>query len=612
MRRFVVILLGVLVVLMVLWSLFSTRPHVASDSVLVVELSGDLEEVPPVDPLSRFSARGPALPTLLLQLDMAAADPRVRGVLVHLRPLGIGYARVQELRAGLARVRAAGKKVVALLDLQSLNATREYYLASAADEVYVDPGVLAPLAGIAGQYLHLAGLFEKLGVRMEYERVGRFKSAVEMFADREMSEPARRMTTAIIDGVYRQIVVGISESRELPPERVEALIDSAPATAEEYIEAGLADGVAGRDAVLKEAGFGDAEELEGEEYAAVDPRSVGLRDGPQIALIFGDGNIVQARGGPLGGAFASDTVVEALDDATKDADVKAIVLRVNSGGGSALASEQVWRAVRSAHEKKPVVVSMADAAASGGYYVASGADAIVAEPATLTGSIGVFMLRPSFAQLYEKLDIGVEVIARGRHAAVAGSDLPLNDEQRARTASYVQATYRDFLRRISEGRGTDVDELDQLGRGYVWLGAAALENGLVDRLGGLHDAVELAKERAGIDAAVDPARTDLPGPAQPGRPDPGTLPLRALGEPAPRVRPVRSPRAPHLGLARPRRRARLPADSLGRDPLAPRALGIPSASREVHSSSALGTSGTTPNHACGARSGSSKCTVNAI
>jgi protease-4 len=512
MRRLVVILLAGRVVAMIAVALLSTRARVASDSVLVVELAGELEEAPPLDPLSRFSARGPALATLLLQLDMAAVDSRVRGVLVHVRGLELGYARVQELRAALSRVRAAGKKVVALLDMQSLNATREYYLASAADEVFLDPGALAPLAGIAGQYLHLAGLFEKLGIRVEYERVGRFKSAVEMFADREMSDPARRMTTAIIDGVYRQIVLGIAESRELEPERVEALIDTAPATGDEYVEAGLADGVAGRDAVLEQAGLKDVEELEVQEYASVDPRSLGLRGGPQVALIFGDGSIVQTRSGPFGRSFASDVLGEALDDAAEDGQVKAIVLRINSGGGSALASEQLWRKLRKVREKKPVVVSMADAAASGGYYVASGADAIVAEPATLTGSIGVFMLRPSFAQLYEKLDIGVEVISRGRYAGVAGSDLPLSEEQRERTAAYVQATYRDFLRRISEGRGTGVDELDRLGRGYVWLGSAALENGLVDELGGMHEAVQLAKKRAGIPAEVDPARPVFPGP----------------------------------------------------------------------------------------------------
>jgi protease-4 len=511
MRRSVVIVLSALVALLIFWSLFSTRRHVDAGSVLILELAGELEESPPLDPLSRFSARGPALPTLLLQLDMAAADARVAGVLVHLRSLDVGYARIQELRDSLMRVRGAGKKVVALLDLQSLNATREYYLASAADEIYLDPGALAPLAGIAGQYLHLAGMFEKLGIRVEYERVGRFKSAVETFAEHEMSDSARRMTTAIIDGVYRQIVLGIAERRGLDPERVEALIDAAPSTAGEYVEAGLADGSAGRDAVLERA-FEKAKELESEDYAALDPRSLGLRKGPQIALLFGDGSIVQTRSGPVGGTFTSDSLVEALDDAVEDGDVKAIVLRINSGGGSALASEQLWRAVRRAHEKKPVVVSMADAAASGGYYVASGADAIVAQPATLTGSIGVFMLRPTFAGLYEKLDIGVEVISRGRHASVAGSDLPLDPEQRERTASQVQATYRDFLHRISEGRGTDVEELDRLGRGYVWLGSAAHENGLVDRLGGLHEAVELAKTRAGIAPDVDPERAIFPGP----------------------------------------------------------------------------------------------------
>jgi protease-4 len=510
MRRFSVIFLGALVVLLVVWSLFAARQRIPENGVLVVELGGDLEEIPAADPLARLSARGPALPTLLLQLDMAAADARIAGVLVHLRSLGVGYARIQELRSALSRLREAGKKVVVLIDLQSLNATREYYLASAADEIFVEPGALVPLAGVAGQYLYLAGLFEKLGIRFEYERVGRFKSAVEMFADREMSESARRMTTAIVDGVYRQIVLGIAEARELEPERIEALIDRAPATAQEYVDAGLADGIAGRDTVLEKA-FQGAKEVESEQYAQVDPRSLGLRKGPAVALIFGDGNILQQRAGAFGGGFASDEVAEAIEDAVKDANVKAIVLRINSGGGSSLASEQLWRSLRRAREKKPVVVSMADAAASGGYYVASAADAIVAEPATLTGSIGVFILRPSFQALYDKLDIGVEVISRGRHASVAGSDLPLDPEQRARTASHIQTTYREFLQRISEGRGTDVEELDRLGRGYVWLGAAALENGLVDRLGGMHEAVELAKERAGIPADVDPARSVFPG-----------------------------------------------------------------------------------------------------
>jgi protease-4 len=516
MRRFSLMFLGALVVLLIAWSLFSARHRIPENGVLVVELGGELEEIPATDPLARFSARGPALPTLLLQLDMAAADARLAGVLVHLRGLGVGYARVQELRAALARLREAGKKVVVLIDLQSLNATREYYLASAADQVFVDPGALAPLAGIAGQYLHLAGLFEKLGIRVEYERVGRFKSAVEMFADREMSDSARRMTTAIIDGVYRQIVLGIAESRELEPERVEALIDHAPATAQEYLDAGLADGIAGRDTVLEQA-FEGAKEVESEEYARVDPRSLGLRKGAAVALIFGNGNILQTPAGPFGASFASDSVSEAIDAALEDTSVKAIVLRINSGGGSSLASEQLWRSVKRAREKKPVVVSMADAAASGGYYVASAADAIVAEPATLTGSIGVFILRPSFEALYEKLDIGVEVISRGRHATVAGSDMPLDAEQRARTASHIQATYREFLQRISEGRGTDVEELDRLGRGYVWLGAAALENGLVDRLGGMHEAVQLAKQRAGLPEEIDPARSVFPGPRSLGQ-----------------------------------------------------------------------------------------------
>ena len=512
MRRFLGVVLVIIVVGMIAFSLFSAGPDVADESALVLELNGALEEVPAVDALAQLTARGPALPTMLLILEMAAADKRIQSVVLHVRALEAGYARIQELRNALLRVREAGTSVVAVLDIASLNATREYYLASAADKIFADPGYLGPIAGVAGQYVHLGGFFERIGIQWEYERVGPFKSAVEMFSEREMSEPAREMTEEIIGGVFDQIVRAIAERRAMSAEQVKQLIERAPATPRELVEAGLIDGIAGAQTALEEAGMGQLEEVEAEVYRNVSPQSLGLRTGPTIALVFGDGTIVQQGAGPFAPRFATDDVGEAMELAGNDEDVRAVVLRINSGGGSALASEQLWRVVREVRKKKPVVVSMSDAAASGGYYVASGASSIVAQPMTLTGSIGVFFMRPAFAGLYEKLDIGTEVIARGQHAAVAASDLPFTEEQRERTATYVGAIYGDFLERVAEGRRSSPEEIDSVGQGRVWLGSAALERGLVDELGGLHEAVQLAKRAVGLAEDEDPARVIFPPP----------------------------------------------------------------------------------------------------
>ncbi|MEE9281540.1 MAG: signal peptide peptidase SppA [Myxococcota bacterium] len=512
MRRLVITLVAVLVVLAIGIALLQTGPRIPEGSVLTVELSGDLAEAPPVDTLARLTSRGPALPTLLLALEMASADERVSAVLLHIRPLRVGYARIQELRDAVSRVRAADKRVLAVLDMAVLNATRETYLASAADQVYVVPGFLGPLAGFAGQSFFLGSFFEKIGVEFEYVRIGDYKSAVETFTASEMSEPAREMTNDLFDGLFEQITSGIAEGRDLSRDTVASLIESAPATADEYLAAGLADGIADRDEVLESAGLEDAEEISTADYLRVDPTRLGLRDGPRIALIFGDGTLVQSRGTPLARTSAADEIERALETAADDERVRAIVLRVNSPGGSSLASDQLWLAIRRAREKKPVVVSLGETAASGGYYVASAADAILAEPATLTGSIGLFLLRPSFSGLYEKLGIGTEVVARGPYAGMAGSDQPLTADQLQHTREWIRSLYAGFLARVAEGRGVEPAEIDAVGQGRVWLGATALEHGLVDELGGLWAAVQRAKREANIADDVDPQRVLFPGP----------------------------------------------------------------------------------------------------
>ncbi len=514
MRRFGFLILFLAIAFVVVVVLFPGGPDIPSSGVLVVELGGEIEEEPPVDPIGQLTAEGWALPTVILQLEKAAKDDRVKGILLHIRPLSIGFARIQELRDAVVRARNADMPVAALLDMASLNATRELYLASAANDVYLVPGYMGPFAGIAGEYLFMGELMDKIGIRFEYERVGEYKSAPEMFSEREMSPPARRMMAELLDTLFAQIVRGIAHERDLEVDRVRSLADAAPATSEALVEAGLADGVASRAEVVTLLGGQASQEISLDDYVEVDPRELGLRTGPSIALVFGEGLIVQSAGRRAFGPdlFSADRISKALRDAGEDEEVRAVVLRVNSGGGSALASDAVWREVRLLRERKPVVVSLSDVAASGGYYVASAAGAVVAEPATITGSIGVYMRRASFAGLYEKLGVHAEVMTRGKYSSILASSRPLTPDQRALTRSLVQAAYVQFLDRISEGRGMSVEEIDKVGQGRVWLGETAHSLGLVDEIGGLWAAVERAKRDAGIPEDEDPLRVIFPGP----------------------------------------------------------------------------------------------------
>jgi len=512
MRRLPLFLLAAAVVIAIGAAILRSGPDVPDSSVLVIPLAGELEEAPAVDSLQQLLARGPALPTLLLQLAKAAADPRIEAILLHVNPLQVGYARLQELRDGITRFRESGKPVIALLDLETFNATRELYLASAASKVYVVPRFLGPFAGVAGQVLSLGGFFETIGVEWQYERIGKYKSAPELFAEREMSPAAREQTEKFFDGIFGQIVSGLADGRGLDEERVRELVEQAPGTAEEVVQHGLADGIVARDGVLELAGLQDAEEVKLEVYLHVDPGDVGLREGPAIALVFGNGTVMPGTSSPRRGTFGARTTIEALRSAAEDDDVRAIVLRVNSPGGSTLASEQIWHAIRSIRREKPVVVSMGDYAASGGYYIASAADSIVAEPATVTGSIGVFVVRPAFAGLYEKLEIGSELISRGPHAGITAGDEPLTAAQLERIRHFIGSAYQGFLERVATGREIATQEVDRLGQGQIWLGEAALAHDLIDALGGLDAAVERAKQAADIPDEVDPKRVVFPGP----------------------------------------------------------------------------------------------------
>jgi len=505
-------LLGVLALL-----LFWQRggPSVADGSWLVVELSGDYVEAQASPLTAKLVGRTERpLAGVLSELSKAERDERIAGVALRIGSLGGGWGKARELRSAIERLRENGKRTLAYLELEKYGANREFYVASAADRVVAAPGSRNPFAGLAGEYFFLAGFFEKLGVDVVYERIGKYKTAAEQFGESAMSEPNREMSESLMDSIADRFVADIAESRELSVERVVEIIDLAPTSPAAWLELGLIDGVGWLDEALEEEG--DPATLDSGDYAAVSAESVGWDPVASFALIYGTGAVVVGEGGrSIGGGpvFASGAISDAFDAAVEDPGIRAIVFRIDSPGGSPLASDLVWRAVQRARKAgKPVVASMSDVAASGGYYAAAGADRIVAEPGTLTGSIGVFVLRPILEGMLEKLGIGYAALTRGEHADLLLSARPLSPGSRARMREEVESVYRLFLDRVSEGRNMTPDEVDQVAQGRVWTGAQALEVGLVDVLGGLRDAAREAKILVGLDPDDDVYLVPYPTP----------------------------------------------------------------------------------------------------
>jgi len=514
--RFLKWLLLIVIVVVIANSLVRREEHVNVEegSVLMLDIQGDYVEAPEPSMVMRLIGRGQEpFAGLLDDLSKAERDARITGLVLRIRELGIGWAKVQELRGALERLAAAGKQTVAYLEVEQFGANKELYLATAAQEVILAPGTRSPLVGLAAEYFFLGGLWEKLGVELEVERMGKYKSAAESLARKEMSEPAREMAESMLASLDDGFVSGMARSRGLSEAQVRLAIDEAPVVAARLEQLGLIDGVRFLDEVLSGT-FKNHPIIEGEDYARVDPADVGFSPVAQIALVYGAGGVTRQRstGPSRGPSLNADEVVSILEEVAKDPKIDAIIFRIDSPGGSALASELVWRAVRQAREHKPVVASFSDLAASGGYYVACGADAIVAEPATLTGSIGVFALRPVLGGLLTKLGIGFDSLEKGKHAGVLLSTKPLSEDARARFHQDIVAAYQLFLARVAEGRGLSTGKVDDVAQGRVWTGQQALTAGLIDEIGGLHEATQRVKKLLKLDPKADVALLPYPQP----------------------------------------------------------------------------------------------------
>lgn len=481
----------------------------SGSTYLSLGLSTEVPEHPTSDDIGSLLERHPpSLRTLVESLDRAAGDASVKGVIARIGFLeGAGWGKVQDLRDAIVRFRKSGKPAYAHLEFCG---NKEYYLASACSKVYAAPTALLDISGLSAEVTFFRGTLDKLGVQAQFEGVGRYKNAPNQFTETGLTGPHREQMEALVESLYGQYVEAIAKGRGKTAEEVRQLVDAGPYDGAEALKVGLVDELLYQDQV--EAKLSEAGRTTPSRYLR-SARGLGMGSRPKLAIVYATGQIVsgESQSGGLGGEFAgSDTVSRSIRRAREDGSVKAIVLRVDSPGGSGTASDAIWREVELARKTKPVVASMGDVAASGGYYIAMGSDAIVAQPGTITGSIGVFGGKFSLRGLYDKIGIDRATLKRGEHSDLFSDYRPWTDSERAKVRSLMVGFYRDFIEKAAGGRHKSPEEIDALAQGRVWTGADAVKNGLVDRLGGLSDALSLAKQKAHIPDEQEVALLVLP------------------------------------------------------------------------------------------------------
>jgi protease-4 len=502
----------------VIYLMVGREQSVPSRATLSLQVGGDLAEMTPSDVVTYFSdARTPTVRGVVENLRKAKVDRRVTAVLV--KPTGFAspfWGKVQEVRDAMLDFKRSGKPLYAYLEY---GGDREYYLASAADRVFLMPASSLDLTGVATYQLFLRGTLDKIGAHPDLHHIGDFKTAANTFTEKGYTKAHREMDEWLTRDLYEQIVRGIAEGRKKNEAEVRALIDEGPFLAKDALRVGLVDEMAYEDQVADRLSDGasdtDMRTIESTDYGRVSLASLGLNKGPRIAVIYAVGAIVSGESGydPLNGPVAgSDTIIESIRQARKDSSIRAIVLRIDSPGGSAVASEAVWRELMLARENGPLIVSMSDLAASGGYYIAMPAHIIVAQPSTLTGSIGIYGGKFITGGVYEKLGANIESTSIGRHAEMNSPARPYNPGELGKVDEQLRSFYDQFVEKVAAARNSTFDKIDQIAQGRVWTGRQASEIGLVDALGGLDKAVAIAKERAGIDADTEVQLIVYPAP----------------------------------------------------------------------------------------------------
>lgn len=488
--------------------LFSSRgPVVPRDATLVLRLQGEMAETEGVSVFDSFLPNRPTVRAVVEMLRAAKADPRIKQLLVVPSGSSPFWAKSQEVRDAILDFRLSGKKTAAFLEY---GGDQEYFLATACERIFLMPTANLDVRGVATYEVFLRGTLDKFGVFPDLIHIGDFKTAVNMFTEKTFTPAHREMAESLNGDAFDQLVQGIAQGRKKNVDEVRALIDEGPFLPEDALRLGFVDDLAYRDEVAGKAGFANAKEAKAEDYlrelARADLGGFGGASGrPRMAVIYAVGTIASGRSGegPDGTYAGSETLVEHIKQAEDDPAVKAIVLRVDSPGGSTIASDVIWRQLMLARAKKPLIVSMSDLAASGGYYIAMPAHAIVAEPGTLTGSIGIFGGKFVTGGVFKKLGASVEGVSKGKFADINSPARPYSPAERAKVEEQMQAFYDQFIEKVALARKSTPEKIDAIAQGRVWTGRQARELGLVDELGGLGTAVGVARRHAKIPAGAE-------------------------------------------------------------------------------------------------------------
>lgn len=498
--------------ILVVFSMVSSsesETQVRKNSVMMLDLNGTLAERSqenPLDLIMKDDYKTYGLDDILSSIKKAKENEDIKGIYIQATSLGAGFASLEEIRNALKDFKESGKFVVAYGDAYTQGL---YYLSSVADKVLLNPQGMLEWRGLAATPMFFKDLLEKVGVEMQVFKVGTYKSAVEPFISTEMSAANREQINVYLSSIWGQITSAVAESRNLS---VEALNKEADRMlmfypAEESVKNGLVDTLIYKNDVrdyLKNLAGIDKDDnmpiLGIQDMINVKKNVPRDKSGNVIAVYYAYGEIDGGSSASTDEGINSEKVIKDLRKLKDNENVKAVVLRVNSPGGSAYGSEQIWYAVNQLKKEKPVIVSMGDYAASGGYYISCNADTIVAEPTTLTGSIGIFGMMPNAKGLTEKLGVNFDVVKTNPYADFGNLTRPMNDGEKGLMQMYVNNGYELFLTRCSDGRGISMEELDKIAQGRVWTGSTAKELGLVDELGGLDKALEIAIAKAGVDA----------------------------------------------------------------------------------------------------------------
>ncbi|MBI3279167.1 MAG: signal peptide peptidase SppA [Acidobacteria bacterium] len=479
------------------------RPTIPSDGTLVLRLDGEIPEKAPVEiPIPFIGAKPPlTVFDIWSVLNHAAADPKIKGLVLITGHPGMGWGKAQQIRESLVRFRKSGKPVYAYLKAPR---SREYYVATAAERIYIAPEDFLDIKGLRAELTYFRRTLDKLGVQVEIQHIGKYKDAGDMFTETGITPETKEVMDMLLDGIYGDLLNTMAQGRRTTPERVRALLDEGPFSAEQAKAQGLVDALRFEDQVYGEMKDrlkqGEIRKVAERDYAhAVMPAvAEGKR---KVAILVGEGAIIRGSGEDAMGsdeAFSSGAFIRMVRRVAQDNEIAGVVLRVDSPGGDGIASDDILRELKLLRDRKPMVISMSDLAASGGYYVSMTGDPILAYPSTITGSIGVLYGKLNLRGLYDKLGISKTILTRGRNAAIDSDYQPLSPEGRQKMQKLLEDFYRGFVSKAAQARRVSYENLDQVAQGRVWLGSHARAKGLVDELGGLDRAVELVRQKARI------------------------------------------------------------------------------------------------------------------